>query len=353
MDEYALDAEQDLWRRHLYMGLASFVLGAVLVLCYLGLTPNGPYRPAMMVIDVVAIVMSVTLIGPVGTRSLTRPWRDKFFFCWSVWTLLVISLPLMLDGGAGSPLVCLLVLPVLFGGLLYGLLEVIGLAGLAIGCYAFIYFAGQPVNGGRALVPAVMIAVAGSIAVTASLNREIWEEERRTLTERLHRLATRDGLTGCLNYQAFQQALTAEWQRAQRYGHPFGVIMADLDGFKEINDLHGHGIGDATLTAVVDALLDAVRSTDKVGRIGGDEFAVLLPETLPEELEAVVSRIRERAQGATTPRPVTISFGAACWCGDEGSPAELLHRADSALYEAKRSGRDRVVYSARPQARTS
>jgi diguanylate cyclase (GGDEF)-like protein len=157
-------------------------------------------------------------------------------------------------------------------------------------------------------------------------------------------MATHDGLTGCLNYQAFQEALVAESLRARRYGHPFSVVIADLDGFKGINDRHGHGVGDVTLTSVTSALLSAVRSTDLVGRIGGDEFAVLLPETAPGETRALVERMQTHTRRLIIPEPVTLSFGVSTWLEDGDSPNELLRRADRALYEAKGHGRDRVVF---------
>jgi len=337
------ESDQNLWRRHLYMGIASFVLGGLLLLIYLALTFHGRHREAMMVIDIVAIVGSLVVVGPLGSRMVTTRWRDLFFFTWSVGTLAVIALPIGLDGGAGSPLAALLVLPVLFGGLLYRLHAVIGLALLALGCLGIILIVGGSTSSAQAGATAIMIGVAGAISATAAMNRSIWEQERRTLIESLHRLATHDGLTGCLNYQAFQDALTGEWTRARRYGRPFSVIIADLDGFKAINDQYGHGAGDDMLNSVASAMLAAVRSTDLVGRIGGDEFAVLLPETPSAEARVMVERIHARTRQVLIPRPVTLSFGISTWTTQGESAGELLHQADSALYEAKRLGRDRVA----------
>ncbi|HEY7948978.1 MAG TPA: GGDEF domain-containing protein [Acidimicrobiales bacterium] len=348
LDEVVEDSEHDLWRRHLYMGIASFVVGGLLLLAYIAVTPHSPRRGILMVVDVLAIMVSLVVIGPVGTRSLTASWRGVFFFWWSVGTVAVIAVALGLDGGAGSPLAGLLVLPVLFGGLLYRLPAVIGLASLALGCFGVIFVAGPPVSGARALATAAMIGVAGGISATGAMNRYIWERERHSLTERLHGLATHDGLTGCLNYQAFQEALVVECTRAERYGRPLSVVIADLDGFKAINDTNGHGVGDMTLASVAAAMLSGVRTTDLVGRIGGDEFAVLLPETSMDEARLLVERIRVQTGGIITPAPATISFGVAIWCGQGDSHGELLRRADSALYEAKRLGRNGVVFSTEP-----
>ncbi len=296
-----------------------------------------------MTLDIVAIIGSVFVAGPIGNRSLGAPWRETFFFAWSVGTIVVIAVAIGLDGGAGSPLAGLLVLPVLFGGLLYRLREVVGLAVLALLSFGLIYATGQSGDGARALASAVMIGVAGGISAMAAMNRDIGEEERRTLTESLHRLATYDGLTGCLNYQSFQASLINEVERTERYGRPLSVVIADLDGFKTINDGHGHAAGDSALVSIASALRDGVRSADLVGRIGGDEFALLLPETPTMDARQLVERLQMAIDSVAAPEQLTLSFGLSTWHGPQDSPSELLRRADSALYEAKQHGRDRLM----------
>jgi diguanylate cyclase (GGDEF)-like protein len=325
------------------MGIGSFVLGGLLLLGYLAVTPHGPHRGIMLAIDIGSMFASIAIIGPIGARSLSRPWREAFFFSWSVWTLMVIVAAVGLDGGVGSPLAGLLVLPVLFGGLLYDVLEEIGLAVLALGSFGLIYVTGQSVSGARALATTVMIGMAGGISVTAAMNRHIDEQERQVLTGRLHHLATYDGLTGCLNYQALQEALANESDRAQRYDRPLGAVIADVDWFKVINDRHGHSVGDATLTSVASVLLNGVRSMDVVGRLGGDEFAILLPEGSEEEARSLVERLQAEVARVVTLEDVTLSFGVSTWNGPEDTPAELLRRADAALYEAKEQGRNRMA----------
>ncbi len=342
-------SEEDLWRRHLYMGILSFVIGGLLLMGYMALTPDGPHRGLLMALDIVTILGSVFVAGPIGTRSLGAPWRETFFFAWSVATMVVIAVAIGLDGGAGSPLAGLLVLPVLFGGLLYRLREVVGLAVLAMVSFWLIYATGQS-GGARALASAVMIGVVGGISAMAAMNREIGEEERRALTERLHRLATYDGLTGCLNYQSFQATLINEVERTERYRRPLSVVIADLDGFKSINDKYGHAAGDSALMSIASALRAGVRSADLVGRIGGDEFAILLPETLTTEARQLVERLQMAVGSVATPEQLTLSFGLSTWHGPDDSPSELLRRADTALYEAKQHGRDCLMVWAPPTA---
>ena len=203
-----------------------------------------------------------------------------------------------------------------------------------------IYATGQSGDSARALASAVMIGVAGGISAMAAMNREIGEEERRALTERLHRLATYDGLTGCLNYQSFQATLINEVERTERYRRPLSVVIADLDGFKAINDRYGHAAGDSALMSIASALRAGVRSADLVGRIGGDEFAILLPETLTTDARQLVERLQMAVGSVATPEQLTLSFGLSTWHGPDDSPSELLRRADTALYQAKQHGRD-------------
>ncbi|MGA3221701.1 MAG: hypothetical protein ABSE77_21985, partial [Acidimicrobiales bacterium] len=115
----AAGSEESLWRRHLYMGVFSFLLGGLLLLGYLAATPHGPHRGALIVVDVAAVVVWLGVAWPLGARLLQTRWQELFFFLWSVATVVVIAVPVGIDGGAESPLSVLLVLPVLFAGLLY------------------------------------------------------------------------------------------------------------------------------------------------------------------------------------------------------------------------------------------
>ncbi len=166
---------------------------------------------------------------------------------------------------------------------------------------------------------------------------------RRTQAQ-LELLATRDPLTNVLNARAFSDELAQELGRNRRYGRPLALIYLDLDDFKRVNDAHGHATGDAVLRLVADAMRGALRGADIVGRLGGDEFAVLMPETDGAVAQAAATRLATGIRTVFRGTPsVTASIGVVSCSGTEAGTDELLRRADQAMYEAKRAGKDRVV----------
>ncbi len=167
--------------------------------------------------------------------------------------------------------------------------------------------------------------------------------------ERLARLAMSDPLTGLANHRAFRDALDAEVERARRHSRPLALAVIDVDHFKSVNDTHGHVAGDQALVEVAARLTRSSRRGDIVARVGGEEFAWLLPETD----RAGARRVAERARRAVAARPVglagrvTVSIGLAELAQATGG-TDLYRRADQALYAAKRAGRDRSVAYADP-----
>jgi diguanylate cyclase (GGDEF)-like protein len=166
---------------------------------------------------------------------------------------------------------------------------------------------------------------------------------RRTQSQ-LQLLATHDPLTTVLNARAFASQVAQELGRNRRYGRPLALIYLDLDDFKKVNDAHGHATGDAVLRLVADAMRSAVRQADVVGRLGGDEFGVLMPETDGDVAHAVANRLAGGIRTVFRGTPsVTASIGVVAVSGTEAGSDELLRKADQAMYEAKRAGKDRVV----------
>jgi diguanylate cyclase (GGDEF)-like protein/PAS domain S-box-containing protein len=171
--------------------------------------------------------------------------------------------------------------------------------------------------------------------------------DRKQIEAELVRLATTDALTDIANRRHFLELAEREMQRARRHGRPLSLLMADIDHFKSINDRHGHAAGDAVLKAYVAALRRALRQEDVLGRLGGEEFGILLPETDMDSALEVAERLRrligemEVDVGGAVLRP-THSIGVAVLRPTGGSFAELMSRADAALYEAKQRGRNCV-----------
>ena len=171
--------------------------------------------------------------------------------------------------------------------------------------------------------------------------------------DRLERLATYDGLTGLLNRWAIEEHAEAELSRVRREGGSVSLILLDLDYFKEINDQHGHLAGDQALRLVATLLVQNVRPYDWVGRWGGDEFLIVLPETRLPEASVVVERVRAAMAAARLTLPDdtgTIQMRVSIWVTnasvDSGalpSRETLLRQADEALYRAKREGRNRAA----------
>jgi diguanylate cyclase (GGDEF)-like protein len=154
--------------------------------------------------------------------------------------------------------------------------------------------------------------------------------------QELRFLADHDPLTRLLNRRVFMERLESEAARTDRSGRPFGLVLCDLDRFKLLNDSQGHLAGDQALQTLGRILLESVRRSDEAFRIGGDEFALVLPDADPESIEAVVERVTLAMDGALD--SVRASFGAASYPSDAGHPEALVHAADAALYEAKRAG---------------
>ncbi len=163
----------------------------------------------------------------------------------------------------------------------------------------------------------------------------------------LAELSTVDPLTGLRNRRYLDRKFTSELLRRRRYQRALALMLLDLDHFKQLNDSHGHDVGDAVLQEVARVLKEALRVTDVAVRIGGEEFAALLPETPIEGAVLVAERIRRTiAAREVNGARVTVSVGVAAVEGRwEGDAAALMRAADQALYRAKRLGRDRVEHA--------
>ncbi len=185
-------------------------------------------------------------------------------------------------------------------------------------------------------------------ALVSERTRQLEDQNRQ-----LERLATRDPLTGLYNRRYIEEKLEEETARARRYGPPLSVVLLDLDNFKMVNDTLGHQTGDEVLVAIAQSLRKDVRQVDVVGRIGGEEFIVILPNTPAKSAVTMGERIRSRIEGLDcivkpdgTPLRMTISGGIAQFVAEDSGSKEMLERADRVLYQAKREGKNRVLLDA-------
>ncbi len=187
---------------------------------------------------------------------------------------------------------------------------------------------------------------------TGSVTRFVWIKDdisvRKQMEDDLRSLATTDPLTGALNRRSFFADARLAWNRGSRPGAALSAIMLDIDHFKQINDRHGHHAGDEAIRAAVQACGAVLREPDLFGRLGGEEFACVLPETSCEEAQGVAERLRQAVAGAAVTLPdgtaltVSISLGVATMGPDVTSIEALLRQADAALYQAKQAGRNCV-----------
>lgn len=165
--------------------------------------------------------------------------------------------------------------------------------------------------------------------------------ERRDVEQRLWQLAVSDPLTGLANYRRLADALDAEIKRSQRTERPFAVVLLDLDGLKKINDRFGHLVGSMALRRVAETLLGSCRGVDTAARFGGDEFALVLPETGEEAAWRVARRIAERVTGDGEEPRLSVSMGVALYPRDGSSAEALFSAADRGMYDTKSRGRTR------------
>ena len=186
----------------------------------------------------------------------------------------------------------------------------------------------------------VMVFDATDTAIAQNLLKQALE----TISE----ISNRDGLTGIYNRRYLENRLSSEYDRTRRYGGTFSMILFDLDFFKKVNDTYGHLAGDKVLVEISARVRDMLRSSDVIGRYGGEEFVLILPETPLEGARQIAERLREAVALApvifdTTPIRVTISMGVTEYQADMDDYATLTHQSDVALYASKGAGRNCVT----------
>jgi diguanylate cyclase (GGDEF)-like protein len=195
-----------------------------------------------------------------------------------------------------------------------------------------------------------VILVSGWLSMLGCMGLYMAEAQQRMYVE------TRlDALTGLDNRRSMEEMAEREVHWAAQSGAPLSLLMIDADHFKQLNDTWGHSLGDKALQAMAQALVESVRSGGRVARMGGEEFAVLLPHTDAAAAMVVSERLRRtveelRVMEGDEVAPLTVSIGVSLRAEGEASWTEMLRRADIALYRAKREGRNRVVLAGEKEA---
>ncbi|RVU37909.1 diguanylate cyclase [Hwanghaeella grinnelliae] len=182
------------------------------------------------------------------------------------------------------------------------------------------------------------------------LRMRSYQGELQKTVERLHVMATIDSLTGACNRRHFLDRLETEVARAQRFNEPLSIAMLDADHFKSINDTYGHAVGDDVLRALTRACVEMLRRHDIVGRLGGEEFAICMPETTMDKAQIVCDRLRQNIAGLNVKShdnevKFTVSMGVTQYSRGGDSTESFMSRADAALYQAKNQGRNQVILS--------
>ncbi len=298
------------------------------------------------------VVDSVALVYNLQGKFLVSTWLTSICMVFGPWLSILID-PTVINGDfvpliyIGMSIQLCSILLTQRATLILATIQLTGLVALILSSPAL-----QAVNWPSLVAFIVFTAIIGVLYGFAN-NRQLQqiEAQRNQLLldeEKLRELSVRDSLTGLFNRRYMEETFEREIQRAQRKQLPLSVIMADIDGFKAINDNVGHVLGDNTLVRVAAFLEKNIRASDVACRYGGDEFCLILPDCPPEEgirranaLRTEVDKLRFDPKEAGIER-ITMSFGVSSFPEDGLTREALLSAADSALYTAKRTGRNRV-----------
>jgi len=318
----------------IYLGLAAFHSG-ILAVVDLSTPPSGVQRAVPIVLAVCATVLLAPDPSSFQMRavvfSFTVAWLAAACFRDCYRGLRGEQVPVMTRGAISGPFL---------------------LVALLMGARGVLTLAFPPVvnPGAFVQVPAFTPFLWALTILLLGMNNSLVGLSAGRLVMQISAMADRDYLTGCLNRRALEKRLQIEFDRNRRTGEPLACVFFDLDHFKRINDMHGHGVGDQILKHTVQLIQQHLRAVDALGRFGGEEFMVLMPDTPLAGAQEAANRMRLalldsplRADNANI--ALSASFGVAVLRSSETQEG-LMHRADSAMYEAKRLGRNRVEIAA-------
>lgn len=321
------------------LGASLFAAGGFITLLSMGLPhPESANEKGYFALAGLQLLIAAWLRLRAPTNGEWIPW-----FITTAGTAVVAASVLFNGERGGGPALLneiYFVWPVLYAGYFFGArMLAVGVAITGVSYAAVLVAIGPEMAVTRWVV--TMSVVIGVGLTVHALRRHV-----DGLVARLRLAMHTDPLTAVLNRRGFEERFEVEIERVSRTDEPLAVLVGDLDHFKALNDRYGHGAGDDALAAVGRALGEASRGVDTVARIGGEEFAVLMPATTASGAFEAAERLRARVSEIIDPddRPLTISFGLVTFAGPgRVEPQVLLAAADTALYAAKAQGRDRTV----------
>lgn len=312
-----------------------FAAGATLAL----LTVLLPHSRRADVIGLLVIVADAYVVSGLLCWRVSgrRAWVLPIALAWGSTLITGVA---YFSGESPSPLVFFYLWIFLYGAYFFTMRQAAAQIAYVAIAYAALLLARPPSSG----VPSWWVVGMGTLLVAAILI-QVMRGRAELLIERLYDAARTDPLTELTNRRGFREMLDLELARARRNQHSMAVIIGDLDHFRQVNDRAGRLVGDITLKQTAEVLNGARRPTDTAGRIGGEEFALILPDTSTADAFTVAERLRDAVgrRHATAEMPTTISFGLAVYPDHGQTAASLLNAADSALYTAKHGGRDRTA----------
>jgi diguanylate cyclase (GGDEF)-like protein len=316
-----------------FLGVA-YAAGASLAIASMALPqPPGTNVPGLFAIDAVALLVGFFLLLR-GSR-VTDPEVSAALLIGTVLVSLAIHFTDERTGVYSLFYVWIAIESVYFLSPRAALVQLVGVAA----AFGLVLTSERPPAAEEQwLITVGTVALAGVLVGALKANVE-------HLIERLASAAHTDPLTGLSNRRAFQEALELELERARRGGRPVSLLVADLDHFKRVNDRLGHPGGDEVLKRVAGQMTRLTRNVDLPARLGGEEFALVLPEAAKHDALLVGERLRRAVKAAfvDTEAPLTVSVGVTCFPDDGESADDLLLAGDQALYAAKKLGRDRTV----------
>jgi diguanylate cyclase (GGDEF)-like protein len=306
----------------------TYLFAAALAV-WIAATWNRPHRDVLIALILVAFVGAVVVSRLPAEEIVRSRYREAFFLSWSLLDISVICLLAYFDGGVTSPITLSLFLTQVFAALSYPLASMIAVAAASLVGVAVLGVVGAGSLAHPQADPIYMAMFLVCLALTGVLC--VWQSRLAgRQRDELSELSRTDPLTGCLNRRGFSERLDAELLRAGRDSGQVALIQLDLNGFKAVNDQHGHAAGDELLRWVGSTLQALLRGSDATGRLGGDEFALLLPGVGADEARTIA----DRTVAALAER-IGAAAGVACHPPD-GPDGDALHRhADADLYAVK------------------